>query len=70
MKKLIKSFILIMTYCLGQTVAYAHGAHGAETSISHQFTQPQHLVELFVIGTIITLFFVLRKIRQMTRKTQ
>ena len=68
MKKIFKSLILLITYFIGQTVAHAHGAHGVETSLTHQFTQPQHLVELFVIGTLLGLFFVLRKARQTTKK--
>lgn len=70
MNKLVTYFICTATYLVSQTVAYAHGAHGAETSISHQFTQPQHLIELLVTTTVIALFIVLRKIRQMTKKSQ
>lgn len=69
MNKLIKPLIILTSFCFGQTTAFAHGAHGTETSIVHQFTQPQHLVELFVIGTLIGLFFVLRKLRRISRKS-
>lgn len=61
MKKIVTSFICLATYFLGQTTAYAHGAHGAETSLSHQFTEPQHLISLLVIVSVISLFTAMRK---------
>ncbi|MDG2019046.1 MAG: hypothetical protein P8J25_06335 [Porticoccaceae bacterium] len=70
MKKNVTSFICLATYCLGQTTAaYAHGAHGAETSLSHQFTEPQHLISLLAIASVISLFTAMRKTFQ-TASTQ
>jgi hypothetical protein len=64
MKKLTTSLIGLATYCLGQTSAYAHGAHGADSSLLHLFSEPQHAMGLIATGSLVALFFALRNRRQ------
>lgn len=61
MKKLVKTLIFTATYCLSQTIAYAHGAHGSDTGLMHQFTEPQHLIGLIAVSAALSLFILLRK---------
>ncbi|MBT4929048.1 MAG: hypothetical protein HON20_03930, partial [Cellvibrionales bacterium] len=48
------------TYLLSH-VAHAHGAHGAETSLMHLLTEPQHLFGFIAISAGLGLFIMLRK---------
>ena len=59
MKKLPTSLIGLATYCLGQTSAYAHGAHGADSSLLHLLSEPQHAMGLIATGLLVALFVAL-----------
>ena len=60
MKKIVNSLIFTATYLLSH-IANAHGAHGAETSLMHLLTEPQHLFGFIAISVGLGLFILLRK---------
>jgi hypothetical protein len=60
MKKLASTLICLTTYGIGQTSAFAHGGHGAETSLIHLFTEPQHAMGLIAAGLAIAVIITLR----------
>ena len=64
MKKFIISLMCLTTYCLGITSAYAHGAHGADSSLLHLFSEPQHAIGLIATVSIVALFVALRNRHQ------
>lgn len=64
MKKSVSPLICLATYALGQTSAYAHGAHGAETSLFHLFSEPQHAMGLIATGCLVALIAALHNRRQ------
>ncbi|MGB2532957.1 MAG: hypothetical protein ACPH95_03815, partial [Porticoccaceae bacterium] len=61
MKKHVNPLIFTATFLLGQTTAYAHGAHGSETNLMHILTEPQHLFGFLAASTALSLFMMLRK---------
>jgi hypothetical protein len=61
MKKHVNPLIFTATFLLGQTTAYAHGAHGSETTLVHILTEPQHLFGFLAASTALSLFMMLRK---------
>lgn len=64
MKKLVTTLICLATYALGQPSAYAHGAHGSETSLFHLFSEPQHAMGLIATGSLVALFAALHNRRR------
>jgi hypothetical protein len=60
MKKIVNTLVFTATYLLSH-VAHAHGAHGAETSLIHLLTEPQHLFGFLATGAVLSLFIMLRK---------
>ena len=60
MKKLASTLIFLTTYGIGQTSAFAHGGHGAETSLVHLFTEPQHAMGLIAAGFLVAVIITLR----------
>ena len=60
MKKLASTLIFLTTYGIGQTSAFAHGGHGAETSLVHLFTEPQHAMGLIAAGLLVAVIIPLR----------
>jgi hypothetical protein len=59
MKKLASTLIFLTTYGIGQTSAFAHGGHGAETSLVHLFTEPQHAMGLIAAGLLVAVIITL-----------
>jgi hypothetical protein len=59
MKKLASTLIFLTTYGIGQTSAFAHGGHGAETSLVHLFTEPQHAMGLTAAGLLVAVIITL-----------
>lgn len=64
MKKLHATLICIASYCLGSTSVLAHGAHGAETSFFHLFSEPQHATGLVATMSLLAVVVALRNRRQ------
>jgi len=67
MKKIVTSLIITAIYGLGQSNAYAHGPHGVESSLSHQFTEPQHLISLLAISAVLALAYGVKNRLQAVR---
>ena len=64
MRKLHAILICIASYCLGSTSALAHGAHGAETSFFHLFSEPQHAAGLVATMSLLAVIVALRNRHQ------
>ena len=64
MKKFTTSLICLTTYGLGITSAYAHGAHGTDSSLLHLFIEPQHAIGLIASVSLVASLVALRYRRQ------
>lgn len=64
MKKFTTSLFCLTTYCLGITSAYAHGAHGADSSLLHLLSEPQHAIGLVASVSVVASLVALRYRRQ------
>ena len=64
MKKLVSTLICLATYVVGQTSAYAHGAHGTETSLFHLFSEPQHAMGSIATGLLVAVIVAVHIQRQ------
>lgn len=64
MKKFTISLICLTTYGLEITSAYAHGAHGADSSLLHLLSEPQHAIGLIASMSVVASLVALRYRRQ------